>query len=179
MGLMARIGDRGAMRLSGGPMRRLRGHRLQSLKQVQGFTLIELMLTISVAAVLLTVGVPSFQEFIASNRLTSEVNGLSAFIQLARSEAIKSGRRVTLCASSDGTSCATTGYWEQGYLFVQGYQRRWQGGYRRNDSACQFADARRDHAPRRGCGCCPIHHVHAIGPGHFIFGHVPPAGSLR
>ena len=91
----------------------------QRIAMTQGFTLIELMVTLSVAAVLLTVGVPSFQEFIASNRLTSEINSFTAYLNLARSEAIKSGGRVTLCASSNGTSCATSGGWEQGYLIYR------------------------------------------------------------
>ena len=91
----------------------------QRVAMAQGFTLIELMVTLSVAAILLTVGVPSFQEFIASNRLTSEINSFTAYLNLARSEAIKSGGRVTLCASSNGTSCATSGGWEQGYLIYR------------------------------------------------------------
>lgn len=91
----------------------------QRVAMAQGFTLIELMVTLSVAAILLTVGVPSFQEFIASNRLTSEINSFNAFLNLGRSEAIKGGRRVTLCASSNGASCAGSGGWEQGYLIYR------------------------------------------------------------
>lgn len=56
---------------------------------VQGFTLIELMITISIAAILLAVGVPSMRDMIQQNRLTGNVNEFVAANMLARSEAIK------------------------------------------------------------------------------------------
>ncbi len=83
--------------------------------RLEGFTLIELMVTLAVAAIMLTIAVPSFQEFIGSNRLTSEANGFLTSLNLARSEAIKGNVRVTLCVSSNGTSCAASGGWELGY----------------------------------------------------------------
>lgn len=81
-----------------------------------GFTLIELLVALSIAAILLAVGVPSFRASIASNRLTSTTNDLVASLAQARSEAIKRGTRVTVCISSDGAACATTGSWEQGWI---------------------------------------------------------------
>jgi type IV fimbrial biogenesis protein FimT len=74
------------------------------------------MVTLAVAAILLVVGVPSFREFIDSNRLSSGVNALIADLNMARSEAIKRTRTVTLCASADGASCATSGGWEHGRI---------------------------------------------------------------
>ena len=82
----------------------------------KGFTLIELMVTLAVAGILLTIAVPNFQELIASNRLSTEVNGFIGAIHSARSEAIKISNRVGLCASATGTTCAGSGGWEQGYL---------------------------------------------------------------
>lgn len=61
-----------------------------------GFTLIELMVTLAVAAILLTVGVPSFQQLIRSNRLSTNTNEFVATLNLARSEAVKRGILVTV-----------------------------------------------------------------------------------
>ena len=57
----------------------------------RGFTLVELMVTIAIAAVLLTIGVPSFREFQRNSELTSTVNTLLAAINAARGEAMKRG----------------------------------------------------------------------------------------
>jgi len=71
---------------------------------------------LAVAAILLAVGVPSFRTAILSNRLTSTTNDLVGTLAQARSEAIRRGTRVTVCISSDGLECATTGSWEQGWI---------------------------------------------------------------
>jgi len=81
----------------------------------QGFTLIELMVTIAVMAILLMVAVPSFKEATLGSKLGSYANSLVAGAHLARSEAIKRSAPVTLCVSSNGTSCGTGG-WEQGWI---------------------------------------------------------------
>jgi type IV fimbrial biogenesis protein FimT len=81
----------------------------------QGFTLIELMVTIAVMAILLMVAVPSFKEAMLGSKLGSYANSLVAGAHLARSEAIKRNQVVTLCVSSNGTSCGT-GDWGQGWI---------------------------------------------------------------
>ena len=85
-----------------------------------GFTLIELMITIAIVAIVLTLGVPSFQETIRNNRLITTVNDFISSLNLTRSEAIKRGIRVTLCKSVNGTSCNTssTGYQQGWIIFV-------------------------------------------------------------
>lgn len=80
----------------------------------RGFTLIELMVTIVVLAVLLGIAIPSFTESTLGSRLRSEANDLAAGALLARSEAIKRNETVTLCASSDGATC--TGTWASGWI---------------------------------------------------------------
>jgi type IV fimbrial biogenesis protein FimT len=84
------------------------------MKRNTGFTLIELMVTLALAAIIVTMAIPSFQEVIRNNRLTTQANELVSALNLARSEAIKRGVRVTVCRSSNGTSC--TGNWEQGWI---------------------------------------------------------------
>lgn len=62
----------------------------------RGFTLIELMVTISIAAILLAIGVPSFQAIIENNRLATQSNELITAVNLARSEAIKRGVDISI-----------------------------------------------------------------------------------
>ncbi len=82
----------------------------------RGFTLIELMVTIAVLAILLGVAVPSFNGLALSTKLGSYANSFVASATMARSEAIKRNAVVTMCVSADGASCATTGGWEQGWM---------------------------------------------------------------
>ncbi len=72
-----------------------------------GFTLIELMFTVAVLAVLLGIGVPNFRDFVRNGRMTSAANDLLADVNLARSEAVKRRVPVTLCKTTNGTSCST------------------------------------------------------------------------
>ncbi len=81
-----------------------------------GFTLIELMVTMIVAVIVLTVGIPAFSAFVKNNRLVTVTNALIGAMNLARSEAIKRGIRVTLCKSGDGSGCSVIGNWEQGWI---------------------------------------------------------------
>ncbi len=82
-----------------------------------GFTLIELMVTVAVAATVLTVGVPSFRELIQNNRLTTAVNDMVTEFNLARSEAVKRGAPVTLCKrNTAGTGCDSTVAWLSGWI---------------------------------------------------------------
>jgi type IV fimbrial biogenesis protein FimT len=84
-----------------------------------GFTLVELMVTIAVAAILLALAVPSFYEMSLNSKLKSAANDLAASALLARSEAIKRNATVQLCVSTNGTAC-TTGSWEAGWIVVSG-----------------------------------------------------------
>jgi type IV fimbrial biogenesis protein FimT len=82
-----------------------------------GFTLMELLMTIAIAAIVATIGIPSFQYVTNSNRVAGEVNGLLADLQFARGEAIKEGQPVTVCMSKGGTTCDTTGNaWNSGWI---------------------------------------------------------------
>lgn len=63
-----------------------------------GFTLVELMVTLAVAAILATVALPGFTSLIQTNRVTTQTNELVASLNLARSEAIRRGLPVTVTA---------------------------------------------------------------------------------
>jgi type IV fimbrial biogenesis protein FimT len=82
-----------------------------------GFTLMELLMTIAIAAIVATIAIPSFQYVTNSNRVAGEVNGLLGDLQFARAEAIKEGQPVTVCMSKGGTTCDTTGNaWNSGWI---------------------------------------------------------------
>jgi type IV fimbrial biogenesis protein FimT len=84
--------------------------------QARGFTLIEMLMTMAIAAILLTIGIPSFRYVTNSNRIAGELNGLLGDLQFARAEAIKEGRTVTVCVSNDGANCANSTTWQSGWI---------------------------------------------------------------
>jgi type IV fimbrial biogenesis protein FimT len=84
--------------------------------RTRGFTLIEMLMTIAIASILMGLAIPSFRYITNSNRIASELNGLLGDLQLARAEAIKDGRPVTVCQSSDGASCTNSTGWQGGWI---------------------------------------------------------------
>lgn len=66
--------------------------------RARGFTLIELMVTLAVFAILVTVAVPSFRDVIENNRLATEVNRILSSLSYARSEAVRLSDEVTVTA---------------------------------------------------------------------------------
>ena len=87
-------------------------------RRQSGITLLELLVTLSIIAIVLTLGIGGFRHLIASTRMTNVTNTLIAHMQLARSEAIKRGTDVSLCPSPDGKTCVAggDGSWEIGYI---------------------------------------------------------------
>ena len=85
---------------------------------VSGFTLIELMVTIAVAALLLTLAIPTFEEVINNNRLTAAANEMMASLQTTRMESIRRNRRTVLCLSPtpDSTAPACSGSGARGWI---------------------------------------------------------------
>lgn len=83
----------------------------------QGFTLVELMVTIAIVAILLAIALPSFEGSMRSNRVATANNELLASLALARTEAIRSTRPAGLCAANaDGTACVDATEWTDGWL---------------------------------------------------------------
>ena len=85
-----------------------------------GLTLIELMVTLAVAAILITVAVPGFGSLVAEQRLVTTTNQFVTALHLTRSEAVKRGNRVTLCASEDGSSCGSSNGYSSGWIVFEG-----------------------------------------------------------
>jgi len=85
----------------------------------RGLTLIELMMAIAIAAILLAVAAPSFQQALNGNRLGSAANELASAINLARAEAVRQNRRAVLCRSTDDSACdGTASRWPGWIVFV-------------------------------------------------------------
>ncbi|HET7307057.1 MAG TPA: GspH/FimT family pseudopilin [Gammaproteobacteria bacterium] len=80
----------------------------------KGFTLIELMVTIAIAAILVTAGVPAFNQFVQENRMAAQVNSLVHALNIARSEAVSENTTTVVCASSDQVNCTTD--WNKGWI---------------------------------------------------------------
>ncbi len=84
-------------------------------KSNTGFTLIELLVTISIIVILTFVGVPTFKSVTNNSRISATNNSLVGNLALARSEAVNRNKPVSVCASSDGSSCTSTA-WELGWI---------------------------------------------------------------
>jgi prepilin-type N-terminal cleavage/methylation domain-containing protein len=86
-------------------------------KRQRGFTIVELLVALAVAAVLIGVALPAFNGLMAQRRLTSQVNDFMVALQYARSEAAKRGTMVTV-QSLDAADDANE--WGAGYCVVVG-----------------------------------------------------------
>jgi len=76
-------------------------------------------MTMAIAIIVLTIGVPSFQASISNNRKTTAVNDLTTALSMARSTAITRRQQITVCKSNDGAICNTgagSGDWTQGWM---------------------------------------------------------------
>ncbi len=91
------------------------------IRKKSGFTLIELLVVLAVVAILVTLALPGFRNFIQDMRLSSQANDLIGDLSFARSEAVKRADDVVVCISTSANNCTGGANWGVGYfIFVDG-----------------------------------------------------------
>ena len=93
------------------------------LARDHGFTLLELLMTITIAALILAIGLPSFGAFKARNAQRVEINALFHAVHLARKSSVMRKQVVSLCPTADGTSCNPGRDWSGGFLVFENSDR--------------------------------------------------------
>ena len=84
-----------------------------------GFTLVELIITLTIAGILIALAAPAMQTFVLDQRLTTQANDFIADLSLSRSEAIRRASNVVICrqgGSVSSPSCSTTAAWGAGWV---------------------------------------------------------------
>lgn len=82
----------------------------------RGYSLYELVMTLALAALILTIGLPSFGSLVADKRLRAETDALFHAFHLARKSSIARRRAVSLCPSADGATCSPGADWSAGWI---------------------------------------------------------------
>lgn len=86
--------------------------------RVDGFTLIEVMVVVSILGVLIALAAPNFRDVIDRYRVRQTIEDLKATLYLARTEAIKRGGHVTI-AQAAGANCTTAQEWSCGWIVFE------------------------------------------------------------
>jgi len=88
-------------------------------KKQKAFTLIELLITLVILGIVLGLAMPSFTKQAINNSSLTLGSDLVSAINFARQEAVKRGKRVSLCPSANGTTCLTSADWAKGWLVFE------------------------------------------------------------
>ncbi|HED34775.1 MAG TPA: prepilin-type N-terminal cleavage/methylation domain-containing protein [Gammaproteobacteria bacterium] len=86
------------------------------MKNARGLTLIELMVTLAVFAIITTLAFPGFQLYQQNSARVSDINDFVSALTLARGEAIKRGVPTIICASTDQATCSGVNNWATGWI---------------------------------------------------------------
>jgi type IV fimbrial biogenesis protein FimT len=111
-------------------------------RNTYGYSLYELLMTLTLVALIIGIGLPSFSTIVARAGMRVEIDALFHAIHVARKESIMRKRIVSLCPSLDGQSCAPGRDWSSGWLM--------------------FENTDRDEPPRRDSGE-PLLQTHKVG----------------
>ena len=94
-----------------------------NLATTRGHSLFELLITLLIVALLLSLGLPAFDKIAARNRQHAEISVLFHAIHLARKESIMRKRVVSLCPSNDGLTCTPGRDWSAGWIMFDNRDR--------------------------------------------------------
>jgi type IV fimbrial biogenesis protein FimT len=81
-----------------------------------GFTLVELMVTVTVSVVLIAIAAPSFGTLLVKRSVQVAADNLVSDLRFARSEAIKLSRTVSVCSATTSTACSAGASWKDGWI---------------------------------------------------------------
>jgi type IV fimbrial biogenesis protein FimT len=82
-----------------------------------GFTILELMISVSVLSILLAIGVPGFTNVIRTNRIATQTNNLIGALNYARGETAVRGQPISMCAANaDRSACSNNNDWSNGWI---------------------------------------------------------------
>ena len=84
----------------------------------RGFTIIELMITVALLAVMVTIGVPAFTSTINTNETAAKSNAFLSALKLSRTEATKRRQNIIVCASANQSDCASNN-WSDGWIVFE------------------------------------------------------------
>jgi type IV fimbrial biogenesis protein FimT len=90
----------------------------QYVNSHRGFTLVDVLVTTGVLGVLAGLAVPAYSNLMESDRRIAELNSLVASLNYARAEAVKRNATLTVCPSTNGTSCSGGTDWSRGWVVV-------------------------------------------------------------
>ena len=82
--------------------------RLSIMSRQQGLTLLEMLVAVAILAIILTTVAPGIQNIVIKNRITSDLNNLSAVVQRARFSAVDEQTNVVLCPTQNYTACTSS-----------------------------------------------------------------------
>jgi type IV fimbrial biogenesis protein FimT len=88
------------------------------MRRESGFTMIELMFVLAMAAMLMSIALPALQMFSTNAKQTGAINDFVSSMHLARNTAITTNARVTMCASSNASSCEAVS-WDSGWILFR------------------------------------------------------------
>jgi type IV fimbrial biogenesis protein FimT len=93
--------------------------------KARGYTLYELLITLLLVALLSAIAIPSFSASLARQRQRAEIDALFHAVHVARKESIMRRRVVSICPSSDATTCGDGANWSNGWLMFENKDRDW------------------------------------------------------
>lgn len=115
---------------------------MQQQVGMRGYSLYELIMTLGLAALVLTLGIPSFGNILANQRLHVEVDALFHAIHRARQESVVRRRVMSLCPTADGVTCKPGTDWSAGWMMFVNIDRDWPAVRDADEPVIQWVEVR-------------------------------------